>query len=248
MIIGISGYAKAGKDTIGRIIQYMHCKNVGDIGLEEMLKYYDNHEWWLEDQSGWEIKKYAGKLKQIASLLTGIPVESFEDQEVKNSYLNCDWNHDGKRMLVIEFLQKLGTESIRDIIHPNAWVLALMSDYKPSYERDIYKHNDGQSTASLRKDGLLEKELLEKENWNLINTFSDGFPKWIVTDVRFPNEAKAIKDRGGIIIRVDRPGIKPINPHPSETALDNWEFDYKIANVSDFKALAFTVQTILEKT
>jgi hypothetical protein len=230
MIIGISGYAKAGKDTIGRIIQYMHCKNVGDIGLEEMLKYYDNHEWWLEDQSGWEIKKYAGKLKQIASLLTGIPVESFEDQEVKNSYLNSDWDHDGKRMLVREFLQKLGTESIRDIIHPNAWVLALMSDYKAlaTYQYGILD--------------LGEPGGFESKNSCVV------YPNWIVTDVRFPNEAKAIKDRGGIIIRVDRPGIKPINPHPSETALDNWEFDYKIANVSDFKALAFTVQTILEKT
>jgi hypothetical protein len=230
MIIGISGYAKAGKDTIGRIIQYMHCKNVGDIGLEEMLKYYDNHEWWLEDQSGWEIKKYAGKLKQIASLLTGIPVESFEDQEVKNSYLNSDWDHDGKRMLVREFLQKLGTESIRDIIHPNAWVLALMSDYKAL------------STYQFGILDLGEPGGFEPKNSSVV------YPNWIITDVRFPNEAKAIKDKGGIIIRVDRPGVKPINPHPSETALDNWEFDYKIANVSDFKALAFTVQTILEKT
>lgn len=28
---------------------------------------------------------------------------------------------------------------------------------------------------------------------------------WIITDVRFENEAKAIKDRGGIVIRVERP-------------------------------------------
>lgn len=31
-------------------------------------------------------------------------------------------------------------------------------------------------------------------------------PKWIITDVRFPNEANAIKERGGINIRVFRPG------------------------------------------
>ncbi len=211
MIIGISGYAKSGKDTIGRIIQYLNCENVGDLTLEELLQFYNVHEWWLEEQSEWQIKKYAGKLKQIASLLTGIPVMDFEQQEVKESYLNDAWDHGDERMLVREFLQKLGTESIRDVIHPNAWVTALMCDYRPKKLSEYYPS------------------------------------KWIVTDVRFPNEAQAIKDKGGLLIRVDRPGVRPINLHPSETALNNWKFDYKIANVSDFKALAFTVETILKK-
>ena len=30
------------------------------------------------------------------------------------------------------------------------------------------------------------------------------YPNWIITDCRFPNEAKAIKDRDGISIRVNR--------------------------------------------
>ena len=45
---------------------------------------------------------------------------------------------------------------------------------------------------------------------------------WIIPDVRFPSEAKAIKDRGGIIIRVDRETFSHDN-HPSETALDDYE-------------------------
>lgn len=32
------------------------------------------------------------------------------------------------------------------------------------------------------------------------------FPNWIFTDVRFPNEANAIVERGGIMLRVFRPG------------------------------------------
>ena len=70
---------------------------------------------------------------------------------------------------------------------------------------------------------------------------------WIITDCRFPNEAEAIKDRGGIIIRVDRPGVEPVNAHPSETALDNLDFDYRIANVSDLVALKQTVEVLLNK-
>jgi hypothetical protein len=71
-------------------------------------------------------------------------------------------------------------------------------------------------------------------------------PNWIITDCRFPNEAQAVKDKGGLVIRIDRPGIKPINDHPSEIALDNWKFDYKIANVSDIYALKETVEVILK--
>mgnify|MGYP002478018656 CR=1 FL=1 len=62
MIIGINGKIGAGKDTVGTIIQGLLLTN--------------------KNQSS-DIKKFAGKLKQIASILTGIPVKKFEDQEFK---------------------------------------------------------------------------------------------------------------------------------------------------------------------
>jgi hypothetical protein len=203
MIIGINGYSGSGKDTIGKIIQYLKCYNKGDISLEEILKDYKHHEWWLAEQSGWEIMKFAGKLKEIASLLTGIPIEKFEDQEFKKTNLGPEWSMHGMPMTYRELLQKLGTDALRDNLHYNVWVNALFADY------------------SVHED-------------------------WIITDVRFPNEAKAIKDRGGKIIRVDRPFYKPINNHPSEVSLDNWEFDYKIGNVSDLVSLSFTIENILK--
>lgn len=53
---------------------------------------------------------------------------------------------------------------------------------------------------------------------------------WIITDVRFPSEAKAIKDRGGILIRVNR-NTGFTDNHPSETALDDYhDWDYRIDN------------------
>lgn len=44
--------------------------------------FFDN----LKEKSGksYENKKFAGKLKQIASLLIGVPVEKFEDNDFKN--------------------------------------------------------------------------------------------------------------------------------------------------------------------
>ena len=236
MIIGINGYAGSGKDTVGTIIQYLQADT--NIPLKGVLKKTPHHIWWLEERSGWEIKKWAGKLKDIASLLTGIPVESFEDQEFKTTLLGPEWGTVTSNPLnsipvfadiefnslisVREFLQRLGTDAIRDGLHTNAWVNALMAGYTKTV-----------SDCGTSKKGTSVK--------------CSKYPNWIITDTRFPNEAQAIKDKGGLVIRVDRPGVKPVNDHPSETGLDDWKFDYKIANVSDLKALSLTVKMILEK-
>lgn len=52
----------------------------------------------------------------------------------------------------------------------------------------------------------------------------------VITDCRFPNEAHAVKNRGGIVVRVERPGVEAANSHPSETSLDMWPFDFTISN------------------
>ena len=228
MIIGISGYSGSGKDTVGIIIQYLMSKP-GKPPIEEVLSNHAENEWWLEESSGWEIRKFAGKLKDIASHLTGIDVEDFEDQEFKKTLLGSEWGtveHNplnnipvfgdvqfNSLMSVRDFLQKLGTDALRNGLHDNVWVNALMADYK------LIEYGDDEQGQ---------------------------YPNWVITDTRFPNEAKAIKDKGGIIIRIDRPGIKPINDHPSETGLDNWEFDHRIANISDLVALMFTIENILK--
>ena len=53
---------------------------------------------------------------------------------------------------------------------------------------------------------------------------------YVVTDCRFPNEAGAIKDRGGMVVRITRAGVGPANSHASETSLDDWKFDSFIRN------------------
>lgn len=52
----------------------------------------------------------------------------------------------------------------------------------------------------------------------------------IITDVRFKNEAKAIKDKGGILIRMESNRSKE-DTHKSETDLDDYNnFDLVITN------------------
>lgn len=57
----------------------------------------------------------------------------------------------------------------------------------------------------------------------------------VFTDMRFPNEAARIRDEGGILIRITRPGVGPATApdgtvHLSEVALDGWEFDVSLVN------------------
>ena len=125
MIIGINGKIGSGKDTVGKIIQYLQCHNTGEITIQDVMS-NPEHEWWLEEQSKFEIKKFAGKLKEIGSILSGIVADQFEDQEFKKLYMGVDWD-----MTYREFLQKLGTEAMREGLHTNVWVNALFADYKP---------------------------------------------------------------------------------------------------------------------
>ena len=178
----------------------------------------------------------------LRMVLTGIPVKDFEDQEFKKSYLGAEWgtiesnplnsipvfeniefNH---LMSVREFLQKLGTEAMRDGLHTNVWVNALFADYKagdPEYDA--------------------------------------FYPNWIITDMRFPNEMEAVKERKGITIRVvrDNPSVETLTKedvirtfnilrhteHPSETALDDAKFNYEIINNGSIEDLIAKVRQIL---
>jgi hypothetical protein len=183
-IIGISGYSFSGKDEVARMIQ--------DI----------------QPEKEWQVKKFAGKLKTVASVLTGIPENKFEDQDFKKTTLGEEWSNRrgvSTNMTVREFLQILGTEAIRIGLHRNAWVNSLMHEYKTDKGIDILD------------DGTM-------------NAWFKPLPNWIITDCRFRNEAEVIKERGGMVIRINRPGILPVNNHPSEVALDDWDFDSVISN------------------
>jgi len=217
MIIGLSGYANSGKDTVATMMQYA-MSGIDSKTIHEILKHHNSYRWMLEDMSGWEVKKWAGKLKAVASVLTGISEKMFEDREFKDALLGDEWGTVSANPLnaitpfedvqfnqlitVREFLQKLGTDALRDNLHKDVWVNALMAEYR--------------KTAFSGYVGDTRKDIPHSN--------------WIITDTRFVNEAKAIKDYDGFVIRVHTDGLNPVNNHVSEVELDNWDFDYVIHN------------------
>jgi len=224
MIIGISGKIGSGKDTVGEIIQKLCATNEGP---------------------NFEIKKFAGKLKQTASLLTGVSTEKFEDQEFKKLYMGEEWNYFnttflediGKvdhhhQMTYREFLQKLGTDAMRDGLHVNVWINALFADYVPEI-----------------KPGGFQRILKDANGVAYGYENEVDLPNWIITDMRFPNEMEAVVKKSGVTIRIVRENLTSfenmLTPHSSETALDDADFDYTINNNSTLERLVETVRTIL---
>ena len=59
---------------------------------------------------------------------------------------------------------------------------------------------------------------------------AEQYQQVVIPDVRFPNEADAIKELGGIIWRINRHGLNGINEHRSEHAMDSYMVDHVIYN------------------
>jgi hypothetical protein len=67
----------------------------------------------------------------------------------------------------------------------------------------------------------------EAEYWLHVLSRDIGTEKIVFTDVRFPNEARWIKSKGGVLVRVTGRSYPlegtPAASHPSEVALDDWK-------------------------
>jgi hypothetical protein len=133
-----------------------------------------------------ENKKFAGKLKEIIALLTGCDRQNLEDEEFKNTFLPDEWiKDDGSKYTYREVLQIFGTDLMRDGFHKQVHINALFADYKSINHWPQYG--------------------IESETGN---RFAIGmnveYPCWLITDLRFKNEFDAVKQRGGITIKVVR--------------------------------------------
>lgn len=52
----------------------------------------------------------------------------------------------------------------------------------------------------------------------------------IITDVRFDNEADWIHERGGVVVKIDRPGVGTVAAHSSENGLRADKIDATVVN------------------
>lgn len=142
------------------------------------------------DQAHWEVKSFADKLKYITCSLIGCTREQLENREFKEKELGEEWWYwcifktsqrvsylDNKEFdksdlsvnlikpTVRELLQEVGTDAMRNVIHPNIWVNGLFADYNasskwiisdtrfPNEIESIKKHNG--LTIRINRDSFL---------------------------------------------------------------------------------------------
>jgi hypothetical protein len=191
MIVGICGKKNSGKNVVGNAIQGLSAGYTPEE-TEEMIERADQVN--LNIDTNWQIKSFAGKVKIIAGILANVDFSMFDDREFKDSVMS-GWNMTGR-----EFLQKIGTDCMRDNLDKDVWVKALMADY----------------TEQALDFGAGKELILTK-------------PDWLITDMRFPNEAQAVKKYNGIVLKLLR-HIDSEDAHPSEKEVEKIEADHVIDN------------------
>jgi len=242
MLIGISGKIDSGKDTFALLLikAILTIKYPDAIGHKNITTPHSNVD-------GIQIVKFADALKDIVCRLTGCTRQQLEDQDFKNSVMPEMWgklkwndpdpikgnnytvytredygdtslitynngmsesevfNHELVNVIPTyrQFLQELGTDVLRNWI-PNIHVNATFAAWKPLQD----------TVSKISGWGRNKGEL----------NVTPKYPKWIITDMRFPNELSAVKERGGITIRINRKQTGELSTHPSETALDDYQF------------------------
>jgi len=168
MIIGVTGYAQVGKDTLAN--ELVRCDRFHRVAFADAMrnvlyalnpiievprKAHLNGMSWLV--GGTHNKRLAEIIDQY-----GWDVAKVEHPEIRN------------------LLQRLGTDGGRKHLGEDIWVRTAL---------------DNQQVERL-----------------------------VVPDVRFPDEAEAIKERGGFIVRITREGYGAINGHISEVAYQDQDF------------------------
>jgi hypothetical protein len=226
MIIGVSGKIGSGKDTVGNIIQYLTEPELQENS--DCLDFLKNGFAMTQYPFTWQIKKFADKLKECASLILGIPREDLEKIEVKNRVLGKEWIRYGKAN---GFFIK-GDERImnNEPCSKEEYEIELKTNWQTTYKlehtpRTILQllgtevgrfiHPDFWINALFVNYKLVsfQHSLIDHSGNSNPNIIMVGelmvveFPNWIITDMRFPNELDSVKSRGGITIRVNR-GIR----------------------------------------
>jgi hypothetical protein len=230
-LIGISGKIGNGKDLLFDVINYIVTED-----------YWTSFEHYMHESTPVDVvydnKKFAYPIKWITAVLIGCDIRQLEDREFKNKELGEEWWYcvadDGS---YIPYVQNLHEGKVVNLVKLTPRKLLQLLGTEAG--RQIIHPN-------IWVNALFADFENNKSDW-----LSATNSNWIITDVRFPNEAKAIKDKGGIVIRVNRTyytedkkyiiGYDPFETHPSETALDDYDgFDYVIENDG-------TVQDLIDK-
>jgi hypothetical protein len=172
MIVGIAGYAGAGKDTAAAALKALGFRQ-DSLAAPLKAMALDINPWIRIPGTKGTSGGYMDHLFVTLQSLFNVCGHDWEKAK----------RYDGVR----QFLQRLGTEGVRKHLGEDTWVNALVERYNTEHD-------------ALQLD--------------VPGEYAPA-PDVVVTDVRFANEATACDQ----LIWVSRPGVGPVNNHPSDAGL-----------------------------
>lgn len=155
-----------------------------------------------------QVLAFADKLKEVLSIITGVPLDLFYVQSFKESYMinmktfdveeidnRCQHISKDQQISenvdfwisIRELLQYFGTDVMQNTFGKNVWINSVIKN-------------------------------LNESKFN------------IITDVRFLTEYNALKDKGAFTIRVENEYVENTDTHASETEADQITADFVIKN------------------
>jgi len=135
MIIGITGANDVGKDTVGKIIQYLlyiqNCDsdfNTVHLTAIRFNDYLDNFGIYCNKLPNWQIHKFATKVNESYKLITGIDFHALSREEKEK---------ERPKFIIFD-------ESCKNIFGESVWVDAEFRDYR-NFHTDKFSVRQGLS-------------------------------------------------------------------------------------------------------
>ncbi len=177
-------------------------------------------------------------------------INHIDQNPLNNFYKNIEWCTQSENIKSANEAGNgnIGTKQADVKLNENKVLLIKKLLFQSKFKQKEIAEKFGVSPTTISdiKHGRKWKHI-GQENIKINPILPQKPPNWLVTDVRFFNEAQAIKDRGGILIRVDRDSDSK-DSHVSENELDNYkDWDYVIDNNYSLAELILRVRQIMFK-
>jgi len=216
MIIGIYGQSGAGKDTLAEIINLLYYNSSLDtlplVVNEETIK--------VKYSDGWKKVGFADAVKQRVSIMTSLSLDTLNDSKVKDEfYIDLEtgeglFESEIKKLnLVEENLDEI--KRINNVSNLKADLISMSNNSSVIWKIRYFV----QVNTLLQYEGTdIGRNQFNQNIWvNILKRRYTPNLKWIITDCRFENEVKFIKERG-ILLQIKRNKVtgKKDRSHQSE--------------------------------
>lgn len=223
-VVGIKGFKGSGKDTVASMISYILHDGITKAKYDTWLLYHKNK--FVENDE--IIIHFADKLKDDIADFCGIDRKLLDRQDIKEeNYYNfktgiVSTNAKDAYRIIDEVPTNLSQLLALNCNNVSIKIRTLLQYYGTNVIRNHFWH-----------DAFIRYTI------NKAFDIRNKLGQCIIADARFDNECEAIKQCGGMIIRVDRK-LNNNNNHESEQIKISQD-DYIIGNTGSFVCLFYKV-------